>query len=180
MAASGSPAASTAPTAEPTLRLGFTTEILGRNHVLNPNQVIEYGFCPPTSGDHYNIPGIGPIKAAVYPTNQPQPPGGWVHNLEHGWVVVLYRCTGLNDCPSDVEMQQMQDFFNAAPTADPSQGCPPPNKEVIVARFDSMDTRFAYLAWGRAYLTNEFDKDTALTFTQQWMDAGTEPEKSIC
>ena len=139
--------------------------------------MIEYGFCPPTSGDHYNIPGVGPIKAAVYPRDQPQPPGGWVHNLEHGWVVVLYRCTGPTDCPSDAEMQQMTDFFNEAPAPAQSQGC---NKEVLVARFDSMDTRFAYLAWGRALLTDNFDTNTALTFAQQWMDAGTEPEKSIC
>ena len=34
----------------------------------------------------------------------------------------------------------MTDFFNQAPAPDAAQGC---NKEVLVARFDSMDTRFA-------------------------------------
>ena len=29
-------------------------------------------------------------------------------------------------------------------------------------------------------LTDEFDLDTSLTFAQQWMDHGTEPEKTIC
>jgi len=175
--AAPSPTAEPSPTPEPTLRLGFGTEILGRNHILDPNQTIEYGFCPPDSGDHYNIQNVGPIKAAVYPQNQPQAPGGWVHNLEHGWVVVLYRCTGPSDCPSDAEMAQLQAFYDQAPTPAPAQGC---DKEVLVARFDSMDTRFAVLAWGRAYLTNDFNLDTALTFAQQWMDAGSEPEKSIC
>ena len=163
------------PTAEPTLRLGFGTEILGRNHILNANQTIEYGFCPPTSGDHYAITGVGPIRNAVYPNNAEQPPGGWVHNLEHGWVVLLYSCK--NGCPSADEMAQMQAWYDAAPTPDPSQGCA---KEVLVARFDSMTTRFAELAWGRAMLTDQFDLETAKIFTQQWMDAGSEPEKTIC
>ncbi len=176
-APSGTPAPSTTPTPEPTLRLGFGTDILGRNHIVNPNQTIEYGFCPPDSGDHYNIQNIGPIKAAVYPTNQPQAPGGWVHNLEHGWVVVLYRCTGPDDCPSADELAQLQAFYDQAPTPAASQGC---DKEVLVARFDSMDTRFAVLAWGREMLTDQFNLDTALTFAQQWMDPGSEPEKSIC
>jgi len=161
----------------PTPRLGFTTTILGRNHILNANQTIEYGFCPPTSGDHYNISGVGPIRAAVYPNTAEQPPGGWVHNLEHGWVVLLYSCK--NGCPSADEMAQMQQWFDQAPTPDPAsnQGC---TKEVLVARFDSMTTRFALVAWGRAYLTDNFDLDTGLTFTQQWMDHGTEPETTTC
>jgi len=159
----------------PTLRLGFTTQVLGRNHILNAGQTIEYGFCPPTSGDHYNISGVGPIRAAVYPNSAEQPPGGWVHNLEHGWVVLLYSCK--NGCPSSAEMAQMQQWWDEAPAVDPSQGC---NKEAIVARFDSMTTRFAVLAWGRALLTDNFDLDTAKTFAQQWTDPGSEPEKTIC
>jgi hypothetical protein len=177
--AAPSPAASasTTPTVapEPTARLGFTTTILGRNHILNANQTITYGFCPPTSGDHYNISGVGPIRAAVYPNTAEQPPGGWVHNLEHGWVVLLYSCK--NGCPSAEEMAQMQAWYDQAPTPDPSQGC---DKEVLVARFDSMNSRFALLAWGRAYLFDTFDLETGLTFAQQWMDHGTEPETSIC
>jgi hypothetical protein len=161
----------------PTLRLGFTTTILGRNHITNAGQTIEYGFCPPTSGDHYNIAGVGPIRAAVYPNNAEQPPGGWVHNLEHGWVALLYSCK--NGCPSDAEMAQMQAWYDAAPVPDPAknQGC---TKEALVARFDSMNTKFALVAWGRALLTDEFNLDTANTFAQQWTDPGSEPEKTTC
>jgi hypothetical protein len=111
----------------------------------------------------------------VYPNNAEQPPGGWVHNLEHGWVVLLYSCK--NGCPSADEMAQMQQWFDQAPTPDPSQGC---DKEAIVARFDSMTTRFAVVAWGRELMMDEFNLDTAKTFAQQWTDAGTEPEKTIC
>jgi hypothetical protein len=172
-APSASPAPSVTPEPEPTARLGFTTSILGANHILNPNEPIEYGFCPPTSGDHYNVAGRGPIRAAVYPRTQEQSPGGWVHNLEHGWVVALYRCTGPDDCPSDAEMAQMQQFFDESPS---TTTCP---KQVLVARFDDMETRFAYLAWGRALLTDEFNLDTGLLFAQQWIDAFA-PENATC
>ena len=179
--APGSPAASTTPAPAPTLRLGFTTEVLGRNHILNAGQTIEYGFCPPTSGDHYNIAGVGPIRAAVYPNSAEQPPGGWVHNLEHGWVVLLYSCKQqFGGCPSADTMAQMQQWYDQAPTPDPSKNGGACDKEVIVARFDSMNSQFAVLAWGRAMLMDTFNLDTALTFAQQWMDPGSEPEKSTC
>jgi Protein of unknown function (DUF3105) len=170
-----SPDASATPQPEPTARLGFSTTVLGRGHVLT-SQRIEYGFCPPTSGEHYNVTGRGPIRAAVYPKTEEQVPGGWVHNLEHGWVVVLYRCTGPDDCPSDEEMAQLQAFFDQAPQP-PDANC---TKEVLVARFDDMDTRFAEVAWGRAMLTDTFDLDKALEFAQQWMDHDAVPEKGIC
>ena len=141
------------------------------------NTVIKYAFCPPTSGDHFAADNNrGPIRAAVYPKTEEQVPGGWIHNLEHGYVVALYRCSGPDDCPSDAEMAQLQAFFDQAPVSiNPS--CP---NKVIVARFDQMDTRFAMLAWGRALLVNEFDLDTALTFAQQWMDHEAVPERGQC
>ncbi len=111
----------------------------------------------------------------MYPNSTEQTPGGWVHNLEHGWVVALYRCTGPDDCPSDADMQQLQAFFDQAPSAQPE--C---DKEVLVTRFDSMDTPFAMVAWGRALLMDHFDLDTALTFAQQWMDAESTPERPTC
>jgi uncharacterized protein DUF3105 len=139
---------------------------------------INYGFCPPTSGNHYNTAGRGPIPAQVYPPNEAKAPGGWVHNLEHGWVVALYRCPsgvlGQGDCPTAEEMAKLQQFFDQSPA---QATCP---KQVIVARFDNMDTRFALLAWGRALLINDFDLDTALTFAQQWMDHEAVPEAPTC
>jgi hypothetical protein len=77
-------------------------------------------------------------------------------------------------------MAQMQQWYDEARTPGPEQNCPPPNKEVLVARFDGMTTRFAELAWGRALMTDEFDLDTALTYADQWMDPGTEREHNLC
>lgn len=170
-----SPTASPSPQADPTPRLGFTTTILGRDHVRDPNQSINYGFCPPNSGEHINIQNRGPIRPGFYPSTQEQHPGGWIHNLEHGYTVALYRCSD-GQCPSEAELAELRAVFEQAPTSI-NPACP---AKVIVARFDEMDTRFALVAWGRAYLTNEFDLDTALTFAQQWTDHEAVPERGLC
>ena len=178
--ATPTPTASPTAVPEPTNRLGFSTGLLGRNHVRDLGTVINYAFCPPTSGDHYAVTNHGPIRAEVYPANEEQVPGGWLHNMEHGYVVELYRCPsgviGQGDCISQAEMDEMRAFFDQVPDSiNPS--CP---TKVVVARFDSMNTRFALLAWGRALLTDTFDLDTALLFNQQWQDQPAAPERGIC
>jgi hypothetical protein len=162
------------PVAEPTPRLGFTTTILGAQHVPHPS-TIRYGFCPPTSGDHFSAPA-GPIRAGFYPPVQEQHPGGWVHNLEHGYVVALYRCED-GDCPTQAELNLLQRFVDEAP---PSSFAPQCGTQVLAARFDAMETRFALVAWARALLMDEFDLDTALTFAEQWIDHEAVPERGVC
>jgi hypothetical protein len=159
---------------------GFPVEISSRNHVRDPNTVIRYASCPPTSGDHYNIANRGPIRPGIYSPSEEQAPGGWVHNLEHGYVVVVYRCpsgeAGVGECITEDEADQLGDFFDQVPDSiNPS--CP---DKVIVARFDTMTTRFAVLAWGRALLTDTFDVGDALLFTEQWQDGETVPERGAC
>jgi len=73
-------------------------------------------------------------------------------------------------------MAELQRFFDQAPDSGIAS-CP---KKVVVARFDSISTRFALLAWDRALLVDEFDVDTALTFAQQWMQHGAAPEPNAC
>jgi hypothetical protein len=141
---------------------------------------VNFAFCPPTSGDHVNAAGRGPIAAQVYPPNDAKAPTGWIHNLEHGYIAVLYRCpggaVGAEGCPTAEEMTQMQAFFDQAPPPTVSS-CP---KKVLVGRFDEMSTRFAVLAWGRSLLVDNFDLDTALTFAQQWMEHDAVPEPNAC
>ncbi len=141
---------------------------------------MDYPFCPPTSGDHVNAQGRGPIAAQVYPATESRNPTGWIHNLEHGYVVALYRCPGgaigAEGCPTQQEMTQLQQWFDTAP-APTLANCP---KKVLVARFDEMSTRFALLAWGRSLLVDNFDLDTAMTFAEQWMEHDAIPEPNAC
>ena len=65
---------------------------MGNLHIpIGSNQ--QYAYCPPASGPHYNNPGIdGPIPAKFYGPDDGTRPEGWIHNLEHGAVVILYNC----------------------------------------------------------------------------------------
>lgn len=149
---------------------------MGRTHITNASQTLRYGYCPPTSGDHYSVSGQGPIRADVYGSTEEQSPGGWIHNLEHGYIVALYRCPSPDDCPSAAEMAELQRLFDEAPDS----GIATCSKKVVIARFDDMSTRFALLAWDRALLLNDMDADTALTFAQQWTQHAAVPENNAC
>ena len=75
--------------------------------------VVTYNHNPPTSGCHYNLGyGKAPIASGVYlPSNTTLTPEYWVHNLEHGYVVVSYNCpTG---CDSD--FQALNAWYHTLP-----------------------------------------------------------------
>ncbi len=164
----------TSPSASPGESLGFATRDLGRVHVRSgPNR---FEYWRPASGPHYNAAGQGPIRRNFYGPGSEQDPGGWIHNLEHGWVVVLYSCgEDGNHCPSESELAEVRRFYETAPQTEGATRCRIPNK-VLVARFDRMKTRFALLAWDHVLLTNTFDVEQARRFAQQWIDSPAAPE----
>jgi hypothetical protein len=172
---SPSPSPSITPVPSPTLRLGFPTKDLGRTHVPN-NSTVEYGFCPPTSGNHYIIPGQAPLPRAFYgPERTDLKPQNWVHNLEHGYVVLLYK--GTPDQATIDSIKQVMD--TAAGDALSTGQCAMPNR-VIAVRFDDMGTAFAALAWDRAMLMPTWDPVAAKTFAEQWQESPAIPEPGTC
>jgi hypothetical protein len=176
-ASDASPSATPLP--EPTQKLGFPAQDLGRTHILDVNQSVTYDYCPPASGEHLNVSGVAPMQRAFYPDTSQQKPQTWVHNLEHGYVVVAYSCTVGGGCPSQAELDAMRQVFDTAPPSGQAKTCGLPNK-VLVLRFDDMSERFALLAWDRVMLMNSFDSQAARTFIQQWQDSPQIPEPGIC
>lgn len=106
---------------------------------------ITYATNPPTSGEHY------PIWARFRAYDHPIPRGYWVHNLEHGAVVVTYNCP--DGCDADVAA--LEDFLAARP-ADPACGGGVVNRFVVTPD-PLLDTRFAASAWGYALRSECFD-----------------------
>ncbi len=153
--------------------LGQAQPDMGRNHI-NPGTVQTYTYCPPASGFHVNAAALGPIQPRFYGPDDATEPEGWIHNMEHAGLVVLYNCSG--GCPDDATLQKLQDFANPA-TFPASPICKIPAGVVgpVVARFDDMKTRFAAMVWDRIYLTDTFDPAQVLTFYEQFGDT-TEPE----
>jgi hypothetical protein len=152
---------------------------MGRTHV-PPGSSVNYAFCPPTSGNHYSIAGQAPMQPAVYGPSTEKYPQYWVHNLEHGYVVLAYRCPsgvlGQGDCISQADMVGIQAWYDNAP-APTKSSCA---KKVLAVRFDSMSTPFALLAWDRALLLDTWQPEQAATFAEQWIDSPTTPELGIC
>jgi hypothetical protein len=144
----------------------------GNTHV-SPTTTIDYALCPPTSGNHYNAPGAGPLRPGFYGPGDVARPGGWVHDLEHGYIVALYKGQ-----PDEATIAALQRFVQVAPSSTGAQACGYPSK-VIVARFDDMSTPFAVLAWDHILPLASWDQNAALSFFQRWVDVAG-PEKNAC
>lgn len=151
---------------------GIEMPNMGNTHV-SPSTSIKYAMCPPTSGDHYNAPGAGPLRPGFYGPNDVARPGGWVHNLEHGYIVVLYKGE-----PDQATIDALRRFVEIAPSTPTAEACGYRAK-IIVARFDSMSTPFAVLAWDHILPLTSWDEAAALTFAQHWVDVAG-PEKTAC
>ena len=165
-----SPTPTTAPGATP--RLGYVQDDLGRTHV-QPGSVVKYALCPPASGGHVNITGEGPIKPGVYGPDDQATPEGWIHNLEHGGLVLLYKCPG--DTCTDAGQAALKALYAQWP-ASPVCKTPPGVVGPIFARFDQMAFPYAVLVWGEVLPLQTFDTATILAFWQQQGER-TNPER---
>ena len=144
-----------------TPRLGQAQDDQGRQHLAAGAENQRYIFCPPASGPHYNVAGLGPIQPRVYGPDDGAQPQGWVHNLEHGALVVLYSCA--NGCPDETTMTRLQDFYDTFPD---SPICHLQRGQIgpVIARFDDMKTPFAALVWDRVLFQQTLDTDQILAF----------------
>jgi len=138
--------------------------IEGQTHVAECSAV-HYGTNPPSSGDHY------PVWAAFEIYSNPIPEGYWVHDLEHGAVVLSYNCP--NGCDSDVAAAK--DMLTALP-ADPlclASGSSASRRSVMTPD-PHLDVPFAASAWGYTLRAQCFDADVFRSFVTRHYGAGPE------
>ncbi len=158
------PTASPLPGASPAP--GYVQDDMGRLHV-PPGEVVKYTYCPPASGNHYFAAGLGPIPARFYGVNDKTIPQGWIHNLEHGALVLLYR--GDSEGATPAGQQALRAFFDAFPNSPVCNITPGTSQGPVVTRFDEMATPFAALVWGRVLPLQTLDTAAILDF---WNDLG--------
>jgi hypothetical protein len=164
-----------APAGSP--EVGQVTANMGRTHVAR-GTAISYLFCPPSSGTHYNNEtGFSPARPGFYRPDAAIGPGSWIHNLEHGYVVALYRCPD-GVCPPEDVLDEIRRFVNNAPQTQVAANCGIRAK-VVAARFDDMSTPFALVTWDRVSLLQSWDVDVAIHFANAWMEK-TGPEAGSC
>jgi hypothetical protein len=159
------PTASPAAGASP--NPGYVQPDMGRAHD-NLGDKITYTYCPPASGAHYSASGSGPIQPRFYGPNDRAVPEGWIHNLEHGAIVVLYR--GRDGDPGvssdgQAALRSLFDAFPASPICGFSAGT---HETPVFARFDEMATPYAALVWGRVLPLDALDTAQILEFWSVW------------
>ena len=81
----------------------------------------------------------------------------WVHNLEHGGVVFLYRCD--EPCPDDVSA--LEGLVRERPLA-------------LLTTYSRLPTRFAVVAWGVRLLSQCLDTVAFTTFYETHVNRGRE------
>jgi hypothetical protein len=147
------------PTA--TVVQGRQVEVEGRDHV-DAGAPIDYRSRPPSSGPHY-------ARTARYGvTERELEPGYWVHTLEHGGIVIVYRCE--QSCPDLVG--QLRRVYAAAP---PSQRFGVVKMSVLP--YGDMDHRIAAVAWGWVDEMDQIDAERLVGFYRAHVDRG--PEEAL-
>lgn len=136
-------------------RPGQAVADLGRDHV-SVGTSVEYNSNPPTSGPHYSQW----TKRGVY--DGPVEDGYLIHSLEHGYVIISYRCEG--------ECQQLKNSLKGFYEQHKQ-------KRLIVVSRPSLDVPIALTAWNRILKLQEWDESQVEAFVRAFENRG--PEKTM-
>ena len=126
---------------------------------------LSYSHRPPSSGVHY---GTLPQAAEYRMYETPLNPGRWVHMLEHGAVVVLYR----PDLCDSACVQQLGKFYDSAP-----RSTLVPVRHLAITPYEDMDHAIAVVSWGYVDEMDQFDGDRIMSDFKSKVDASTAPER---
>jgi hypothetical protein len=126
---------------------------------------IAYATNPPSGGDHWGT------WAAFKEYSSPIPREVYVHDMEHGAVVLAYRCA--TACPEVVEMLRE---VVAEATSDPLCVQQPGGyaARLIITPDPELDTPVAAAAWGATYTATCLDKVSLAKFVAEVYGLGTE------
>ncbi len=140
--------------------LGQVQPDQGQGHVQTGDKVT-YPVCPPASGKHINKVGFGPLEPKVYGPDDLSLPNGWIHNLEHGGLVLLYSCEkGACDAAGIGALRDTAAGFPSSAICELPAGTVGP----VVAKFDQLPTRYAALIWDRVLYLDTLDSAKVYDF----------------
>jgi hypothetical protein len=145
---------------------GYVQSDMGNSHRVGSPQ--EYASCPPASGNHYAQPRA-PIEPRVYGPDDAVGPTEWVHNLEHGALVVLYRGQPGDPGLTEEVQRQIRTYFGQIPPSPVCNLATGAGDGPVIARFDEMATPFAALVWGRVLPLDTLDTQQINEF---WLAKG--------
>ncbi len=141
-----------------------TPPILAAQHV-PINTPVQYSSNPPSSGPHYAV------WAAYTEYTQPVDARYLVHDLEHGAIVLLYKCAG--DCPDTLRaLRQVRDALPDDPLCTSrGEGV---RVRVVVAPMPTLDVPIAAVAWSWTYKAQCVDVPSLQAFVKDHYGQGEE------
>jgi len=149
---------------------------LAGDHVNEPQAPSAYNSRPPSSGMH--CPDWG--RWAEFTPQNPLSACHFLHNLEHGAVVLLYNCP--SGCPELVEL--LRDVIADAPLDPNCSGLG--IKRLLITPYADMEATLAATTWGYTWTSNCVDDQThdeLIAFiTAHWGSNAAEgaPEPTVC
>lgn len=131
---------------------------------VSPPAEIEWSTNPPSTGQHY------PTWAGWYRSFTSLPRGFWMHNAEHGGVMLLYNCP--DGCDADIAA--LIDVARARPQDDK---CVLPIRNRILVVADPLlpaGTKISAVAWNAYYTATCVDPVALDTFIEEHYARGPE------
>jgi hypothetical protein len=129
--------------------------LLPASHV-DVGTTVTYDSNPPSSGPHY------PYWAAYRAYTTPVDRRYYVHNLEHGAIVFLYRCDQPAGCPDAA--RAMQAAADSLPDDPLCAKFPGVRVRTVITPDPLLDTPYAAAAWGWTYKSSCIDAPTLKQF----------------
>jgi hypothetical protein len=119
----------------------------GRNHLTGNQQPTNWNSVPPTSGDHLDTP----LRPGVYDNEQDM--RALVHNMEHGYVVIVYK-----GIPAD-QVDQLRKFAKARD-----------GSKLVLAPWSGLEQNgVALAAWQNLELLKRVNMDVVQAFVNDFM-----------
>jgi hypothetical protein len=131
----------------------------GQKHIPNGTAGVYQAPYPPASGQHW-----GNTWADWDMSDDPIPAEVFVHNLEHGGIVLLYRC----DPPCPDTVAALKDLYRTFPRAKHGK------VKMVVAPDPKIRSPFVILAWTWIDELSTLDPDRLLRFYRAHVDKGPE------
>ena len=123
-----------------------------------------YNTDPPTSGPH-----AAPVRAGFY--DEALPDENLVHNLEHGYVIIWFNCSSLDEAGCQSLKTQIKDvIYRTKPVAFTTDA-----KKLIAVPRLGLDALIALTSWGRIDKLTSFDEAEIAQFINDFRNKAPEP-----
>jgi hypothetical protein len=143
--------------------IGTQQPLLQAEHIVPPAKG-SYNTVPPTSGQHYNQPGVAPAPWGIKDSTLPNEVT--THNLEHGGIVIAYA----NLTPAETD--QLKSIVRALMNGT--------YRKIILEPYPLTNAKIAVTSWGWLLNLQTVDQIQIVQFTRShYSDPNFAPEPNV-